>query len=636
MTVAEVAGYVAAALVFATFYMRTMIPLRVVGIASNIAFLLYGSMAGLVPILVLHSALLPLNLWRLQQIRSLVREVRRTAAGDLPIEVLMPFMAIRHVAAGEILFRRGEAARELYFLASGAIRLLELDKTLTPGALLGEISLFAPTSERTATAICDGDVKLYTITADKVMQLYYQNPRFGFHVVRLITARLIENVRQRDVADARPGEPLAGTGQPVMGDQRPQPKVPAELLAYRRRLRQVRLGAGVVAALALLAAGWQLAPYLRSTVVRDSAVTSWIHLAASPIVGQVDSRLPKAGDRVGADGRILTIRNAHSDPSAAEHAAAEVTRAAAIVAELQRYVESLRQLDAAWRARTVEHAKAFKRQLDVALTSARLELEQVNERLALARAERDRKQRLVKSGNASLSAVEESQALVAELELLRVERERSIAELQVRVEAAEQGVFVTADGTDPGWADRSRDELQRDLARGLSNLAESEARLAEAQHATSIAVAALEQTTVATVTGPPDSLIWSVIVGASTAVATGSPLVEWLDCRVMLVDVPVSDIMVALLRPGMRADVVLEGENEARRAWILLTRGAAGALGRDDLAAVAKGQAAGRGQVLLQLEPKPADIARCPIGLSAFVDFPDVSALDMLRARLRL
>lgn len=191
MTVAEVAGYAAAALVFATFYMRTMIPLRVVGIASNIAFLLYGSMAGLVPILVLHGALLPLNLWRLQQIRSLVREVRRTAAGDLPIEVLMPFMAIRHAAAGDILSRRGEAARELYYLASGAIRLLELDKTLTPGALLGEISLFAPTSERTATAtaICDSDIKLYTITADKVMQLYHQNPRFGFHVVRLITAR---------------------------------------------------------------------------------------------------------------------------------------------------------------------------------------------------------------------------------------------------------------------------------------------------------------------------------------------------------------------------------------------------------------------------------------------------------------
>ena len=55
MTVAEFAGYVAAGLVFATFYMRTMIPLRVVGITSNIAFLVYSWLAGLIPIFVLHA-----------------------------------------------------------------------------------------------------------------------------------------------------------------------------------------------------------------------------------------------------------------------------------------------------------------------------------------------------------------------------------------------------------------------------------------------------------------------------------------------------------------------------------------------------------------------------------------------------
>ena len=35
-------GYFAAALVFATFYMRTMVSLRLAAIASNIAFLGYG------------------------------------------------------------------------------------------------------------------------------------------------------------------------------------------------------------------------------------------------------------------------------------------------------------------------------------------------------------------------------------------------------------------------------------------------------------------------------------------------------------------------------------------------------------------------------------------------------------------
>ena len=84
MTMVEFMGYVAAALVFATFCMKTMIPLRIVGIASNVAFLLNAWPAGVVPLFLLHSALLPMNIWRLTQIQALVREVRKSAAGDLP------------------------------------------------------------------------------------------------------------------------------------------------------------------------------------------------------------------------------------------------------------------------------------------------------------------------------------------------------------------------------------------------------------------------------------------------------------------------------------------------------------------------------------------------------------------------
>ena len=117
----------------------------------------------------------------------------------------------------------------------------------------------------------------------------------------------------------------------------------------------------------------------------------------------------------------------------------------------------------------------------------------------------------------------------------------------------------------------------------------------------------------------------------------GSPIAEWLDCSVMLVDVPASDIEVALLRPGMEAEVVLEGEHQPRQATILLTRGSAGTLGFDTLAALAKGRSAGRGQVLLRLEPTAEDIRpTCPVGLSAFVEFPQVDPIDILRARLRL
>ncbi|HSI01693.1 MAG TPA: hypothetical protein VLA02_13905 [Reyranella sp.] len=39
MSIGEVFGYIASVLVFAAFYMKTMLPLRVVAIGSNIAFI---------------------------------------------------------------------------------------------------------------------------------------------------------------------------------------------------------------------------------------------------------------------------------------------------------------------------------------------------------------------------------------------------------------------------------------------------------------------------------------------------------------------------------------------------------------------------------------------------------------------
>jgi hypothetical protein len=71
MHVGEFFGYSASLLVFAAFYMKSMVPLRVVAIASNIAFMTYAWLDGLTPILVLHGALLPLNLLRLSQLRRL-------------------------------------------------------------------------------------------------------------------------------------------------------------------------------------------------------------------------------------------------------------------------------------------------------------------------------------------------------------------------------------------------------------------------------------------------------------------------------------------------------------------------------------------------------------------------------------
>jgi len=201
----DVIGYCASLLVFCTFYMKTMIPLRAVAIASNVVFMTYGLAGRIYPVAVLHAVLLPLNCIRLQQVRTLIRRVRAASSGQGANDWLIPLMARERFPTGHVLFRAGDPANSMYLVLEGSVRLVELGVTVGPGRLLGEIGIFAPDNLRTATAICEGDVEVGAITDQKVLQLYYQNPTFGFYLFRLVTQRLLENERSR-----RPPTPAGG------------------------------------------------------------------------------------------------------------------------------------------------------------------------------------------------------------------------------------------------------------------------------------------------------------------------------------------------------------------------------------------------------------------------------------------
>jgi len=67
MDISNILGWIAAALVLATFCARKMTSLRAIAIASNIAFIAYGVASNLWPIMVLHAIMLPLNIRRLHE-----------------------------------------------------------------------------------------------------------------------------------------------------------------------------------------------------------------------------------------------------------------------------------------------------------------------------------------------------------------------------------------------------------------------------------------------------------------------------------------------------------------------------------------------------------------------------------------
>jgi CRP/FNR family transcriptional regulator, cyclic AMP receptor protein len=178
--------------VFTTFCMKTMVPLRVVAILSNCSFLVYASIGGLYPILILHGFLLPLNVFRLVQIRRMVRQVTDAATGDLSLDWLVPMMSRRRFASGETLFRKGDSAHEVFVVAKGLVRVHGLDRTVGPGNLVGEIGVFSPDRRRTQTVSCETDVEAFALSDQKMYELYYQNPKLGFYLMHLIVGRLLE------------------------------------------------------------------------------------------------------------------------------------------------------------------------------------------------------------------------------------------------------------------------------------------------------------------------------------------------------------------------------------------------------------------------------------------------------------
>jgi hypothetical protein len=92
--VANTLAFIGATLYVATLMMRTIVPLRVIGIVSLLFFIAYGAMAG-AAVTLMYLISLPVNVVRLGQMLNLNRKARRSARGDLSMDWLRPFMTPR-------------------------------------------------------------------------------------------------------------------------------------------------------------------------------------------------------------------------------------------------------------------------------------------------------------------------------------------------------------------------------------------------------------------------------------------------------------------------------------------------------------------------------------------------------------
>ena len=59
---------------------------------------------------------------------------------------------------------------------------------------MGELGFLTPNNRRTATIECIEDGQVLSITYERLLEIYFQNPQFGYYFLVLTSQRLLENI----------------------------------------------------------------------------------------------------------------------------------------------------------------------------------------------------------------------------------------------------------------------------------------------------------------------------------------------------------------------------------------------------------------------------------------------------------
>jgi CRP-like cAMP-binding protein len=203
ITLANMFALIGAIFFVATLLTQTMVPLRVSNMIGCACFAGFGALAGNITTFLLYLLMVPINAFRLHQMLRLVRKARSATQGDISMEWLKPFMTQRKYRTGQTLFRKGDAANEMFLTVTGHFKVTEFNVDLPPGSLMGELGFLTPDNRRTATIECTEDGQVLTITYEKLLEIYFQNPQFGYYFLVLTSHRLLDNIKTLEATVAQ-------------------------------------------------------------------------------------------------------------------------------------------------------------------------------------------------------------------------------------------------------------------------------------------------------------------------------------------------------------------------------------------------------------------------------------------------
>lgn len=123
------------------------------------------------------------------------------------LESLAQVSEERKYRGGEAVFTERSSGAEVYIIKKGKV-CIELGlkgkpntatiQRLGAGQIFGELALVDKRS-RSAAAICDGDCEIITVSRDKLDELFEQDSRLGYIVMKNLAQLLAERLRRTDL-----------------------------------------------------------------------------------------------------------------------------------------------------------------------------------------------------------------------------------------------------------------------------------------------------------------------------------------------------------------------------------------------------------------------------------------------------
>jgi multidrug resistance efflux pump len=369
-------------------------------------------------------------------------------------------------------------------------------------------------------------------------------------------------------------------------------------------------------------------PHIRATLSRNAVVTAWLHVVTAPIDGTVAAAQLIPGTIAAADMPAVRIVNDRLYPGPVAEIARQISRLReeiaaneGIVAELERQVVKRRALAGAY-------VNTLYGDLEGWLRTEEANLAGTKAQIVDQRREVNRLNSLNLAGNAADAAKEHAQAQLENLAAFGRGTQEIIDRVRRRQGVVRDDVFLETSLADVPWGYKDAEALEIEILKYKAMIAESKASL---QYLSGIA-------TQVTLDLPAGMTLWDRLAATTSFVKVGDRVFSFIDCRLLLVDVVVTDGVMTLLSPGDPAIIHLVGWGGDLTGRIVLLRGSRAPLAEGHLAATIPDRVFREGQAIVEIDQaavRKANFAACPVGLAAFVEFPSVGVVTEAIQRLR-